>query len=346
MILPRNNEKEVRLNMRQTISRRRFLTTVGAAGALCSMPRHVTGWAEETPSSSELGFPLIDFHAHVEGRMTTARLLELAEKRGVKIGIAQHGGCTEEMKDDAGIQQYIATWEGLPVYRGMQAEGHTWMRCFSKDVVAQLDFVLADALTFPEKDGRWVRLWTPEAQITDPQDFMERYVEFNVQVISKEPIDIFANPTFLPDAIVKEYDDLWTKERMRKVIDAAVKYGVAIEINSRYNIPSTAFLRMAKDAGAKFSFGSNAHDESVGILDYSVNMAKELGLTASDMFVPAPFEQKPIMRRKQALQGAGCLSEPARRLGPGSAAWNPWSRQNPHARLGSIRIGEDLRQQR
>jgi len=301
MILPRNNEKEVWLNMRQAISRRSFLRGVSAAGALYTLSRPMAGWTEETPSSSELGFPLIDFHAHVEGRMTTARLLELAKERGVKIGIAQHGGCTEEMKDDAGIRQYIATWEGLPVYKGMQAEGHTWMRCFSNDVVAQLDFVLADAMTFPEKDGRWVRLWTPEAQITDRQDFMERYVEFNVQVISREPIDIFANPTFLPDAIAKEYDALWTKERMRKVIDAAVKYGVVIEINSRYKIPSLAFLRMAKDAGAKFSFGSNAHDESVAILDYSVKTAKELGLTRSDMFAPAPADRKPILTRALGL---------------------------------------------
>jgi histidinol phosphatase-like PHP family hydrolase len=261
------------------------------------MPRGALGSPRDRSTGGELGFPLIDFHAHVEEDMTLERALELARQRGVKLGIAEHGGCHEGMKNDEEVRDYIKRLTGQPVYKGMQAEGHNWMQCFSKEVVAQLDFVLADALTFPEKVGRWVRLWTPEAQITDKQDFMERYVEFNVQVISREPIDIIANPTFLPDAIVKEYDALWTRERMRRVIDAAVKYAVAIEINSRYEIPSLAFLRMAKDAGAKFSLGSNAHDESVGILDYSVKMAKELGLTASDMFMPAPFEQKPIMRR-------------------------------------------------
>ncbi len=300
MILRRNREMEVRPNMRQTTSRRSFLASVAAGGALCTMPRRLTGWAEDAPSSDDLGFPLIDFHAHVEENMTLERALELARQRGVKLGIAEHGGCHEGMKDDGEMKRYIERLAGQPVYKGMQAEGRNWMQCFSKEVVAQLDYVLADALTFPEKDGRWVRLWTPEAQITEPQDFMERYVEFNVRVISREPIDIFANPTFLPEAIVKDYDALWTKERMRKVIGAAVKYGVAIEINSLYNIPSLAFLRMAKDAGAKFSFGSNAHGESVGVLAYSVKTAKELGLTRSDMFAPAPANRKPILTRALA----------------------------------------------
>jgi histidinol phosphatase-like PHP family hydrolase len=297
MILPRHRGKGVRHNMRLTISRRNFLSTVGAAGTLFTAPCCLRAWAEDAHASNDLGFPLIDFHAHIEGSLTLESALELARQRGVKLGIAEHGGCHEAMKNDDDMKRYIDRLSGQPVFKGMQAEGHNWMQCFSKEVVAQLDFVLADALTFPEKDGHPVRLWTPEAQITDPQDFMERYVEFNVQVISREPIDIFANPTFLPRAIAKEYDALWTKARMRKVIDAAVNYGVAIEINSRYNIPSLAFLRMAKDAGVKFSFGSNAHDDRVGILDYSVKMAKGLGLTASDMFMPAPFDRKPILIR-------------------------------------------------
>ena len=117
----------------------------------------------------------------------------------------------------------------------MQAEGHDWMKCFSEEVVAQLDFVLADAL--------------------------------------------------------------WTEQRMRKVIDAAVKFQIAIEINSRYSIPSLTFLRRAKEACVRFSFGSHAQDENIGKLDYSVRMAKELGLTHEDMFMPAPPDQKPILRR-------------------------------------------------
>jgi len=123
-------------------------------------------------------------------------------------------------------------------------------------------------------------------EIDDKDDFMERYVDFNIQILSTEPIDIFANPTFLPHCIADEYDVLWTKERMKKVIEAAVKSDIAIEINSRYKIPSLAFIKLAKDAGAKFSFGSNTHGEEVGMLEYCLEISKKVGLTRRDLFIP------------------------------------------------------------
>jgi len=265
---------------------------------VAAVPSHALMSRAAGEKSQGFDFPVIDFHAHVEPPLTIARALELAKERGVKIGVPEHGGRNQVLYDDTTLKQFIARLAPYPVYKGMQAEGLDWPRCFSKEAVAQLDFMLSDALTFPEKDGRLVRLWTPEAKIEDKQDFMDRYVAFNVRVISDEPIDIFANPTFLPEALVPEYDALWTKQRMTKVIEAAARHHVAVEINSRYNIPSLAFLKMAKDAGVKFSFGTNNHDESLGKLDYSLRMAKELGLTRKDMFMPAPPDRKPILWRK------------------------------------------------
>jgi len=283
--------------MRHKISRRGFLASAAAAGALGVLSANAPALAGDETPGSELDFPLVDFHAHIEGSLTIEEALRLAKERGVKLGIVEHAGFDELIHNDAALQRHIQKLSRLPVYKGIQAEGHNWMNCFSKEAVCQLDYVLADALTFPEKDGRRVRLWTPEAKIVDKQDFMERYVDFNVQVISNEPVDIFANPTFLPEAIANEYDTLWTKERMRKVIDAAVKHGVAIEINSRFHIPSLAFVKMAKDAGVKFSFGTNNYGTDVAKLDYSIQIAKECGLTRQEMFTPQPPDKKPILTR-------------------------------------------------
>jgi histidinol phosphatase-like PHP family hydrolase len=283
--------------MAQKISRRCFLECAAAAAALSIVPGRVAGNPSDTVPGDKPDFPLIDFHAHLEGEITLEKALQLAKERGVKLGVTEHGGFGQPLGSDEDVKRFLGRLAGQPVYKGMQAEGLDWMECFSKEVVAQLDFVLSDALTFPEKDGRRVQLWTPEAKVADKQDFMERYVDFNVRVISSEPIDIFANPTFLPESIAAEYDALWTKERMKKVIDAAVKYGVAIEINSRYNIPSVAFIKTAKKAGVKFSLGSNAHGADVGKLDYGLKIAKACGLTRQDMFMPASKDQKPILRR-------------------------------------------------
>jgi histidinol phosphatase-like PHP family hydrolase len=126
---------------------------------------------------------------------------------------------------------------------------------------------------------------------------MEMLVK-RIQGVMHEPIDIYANATYLPDQIAAEYDALWTPERMAKVIDAARENDVAIEINNRYKIPSAAFIKAAKTAGAKFSFGTNNADANLGRLEYSIQMVKQCGLVWQDIFVPKPPGQKPIQVKK------------------------------------------------
>jgi histidinol phosphatase-like PHP family hydrolase len=276
------------------ISRRSFL---GIAGAVSALPFTRLRAQEPPPTATGLDFPIVDFHVHVEGATTIEHVLQLARQRGVKVGIAEHGGVGEGMKTDADMQQYLARWEGQPVYRGMQGGGLTWSKMFSPDMIARLDYVLSDALTFPDKDGRLVRLWTPEAVITDAQDFMEHYVAFNLEVMNVEPIDILAHATFLPDDILHDYGTLWTEERMEKVIETARRHTIAMEISCTYKVPSKKFILKAKAAGLKFSFGSNTHGEEVGRVGYGIQMAKECGLTAQNMFMPPPHDLKPIIRR-------------------------------------------------
>ena len=247
--------------------------------------------------------PLVDYHAHLDSVVTLERALEISRQRGVKLGIVEHAGTRENkypglLSNDADLKAYIAKLDGKPVFKGIQAEGLDWMTCFSKDAVIQLDYVLSDALTCPDKQGNRVELWRPWVRIDDKQEFMERYVAFHLEVMRREPIDILANPTFLPECLQPEFDALWTPDRMRKIIGAAIQYGVAIEINSNYLLPRPPFLRMAQRAGARFSTGSNIHGLDVGKLDYCVEIAGRLGLRRKDFFTTAPVGRKPIEWRK------------------------------------------------
>lgn len=253
--------------------------------------------------------PRVDFHAHPDAGLPHEKAiavnLEISRRRGVRFGILEHAGTRANkysnlISTDEEMRRWIGLLEGKPCFKGIQAEGLDWPTCFSKDVVAQLDYVLSDALTFPEKSGVRIELWRPWVDITAHarQDFMERYTDFNVKVMAAEPIDIIANPTFLPQCLMADFDSLWTPERMKRIVDASVQYGVAIEINSNYKLPRPAFLKMAKAAGARFSFGSNIHGPNVGQIDYCLEMAKELGLKRKDIFMPAPPGRKPIEWRK------------------------------------------------
>jgi histidinol phosphatase-like PHP family hydrolase len=116
-----------------------------------------------------------------------------------------------------------------------------------------------------------------------------------VKIITTEPIDVLANGTYLPDVLQKDFDALWTEKRMTRIIDAAAKHKVAIEISSGFKLPKLNFLKLAKDAGVKFLFGTNARKEAAaGTLTHSMEMARTLGLTKADFFTPAPPGKKPV----------------------------------------------------
>ncbi|MCX7047533.1 MAG: hypothetical protein NTX50_18870 [Candidatus Sumerlaeota bacterium] len=294
------------------ISRRNFFTkavkAAGSASFASVMLKGVKAKAAEISSTiaaaaQSSDVPMVCYHAHLDN-LGLDKALEIAQQKGVKLGIVEHAGTKENkypivLSSDEDLKRYIAMLEGKPVFKGIQAEYLDWMTCFSKDVVAQLDFVLTDAMTFQEKDGSRAHLWKKEeVKISDAQDFMERYTDYNVRVMATEPIDILASPTYLPEAIVKDFDTLWTPERMKKIIDAALKHNVALEISSGTKLPRLPFLKLAKQAGAKFSFGSNIRGANIANIDYCLEMAKELGLKKEDIFTPAPMGKKPIQIRK------------------------------------------------
>jgi hypothetical protein len=246
------------------------------------------------------GLPLIDYHVHLKGGLTLEQALEKSRQAGITYGIAENCGLGFPVTNDELLKQSFDRLEGRPVFKAMQAEGREWVDMFSPEVVARFDYVFSDALTFRDKQGRRTRLWMPnEVHIDDEQEFMDMYVDKIVTILENEPIDIFVNPTFLPEVIAEKYDELWTPQRMQKVIQAAVSNGVAIEINARYRIPSVKFIKLAKQAGAKFSFGTNNGDRELGHLEYSLDVAEQCGLTKDDMFFPKPYGKKPVQVKRQ-----------------------------------------------
>jgi histidinol phosphatase-like PHP family hydrolase len=244
---------------------------------------------------TQQGFPVIDYHTHLKGGLTLEELLEHSRRTGIRYGVAPNCGKGFAITDDAGIHAFLKGMEGKGVLRGMQAEGREWTSMFSAGAVAGFDYVFTDAMTFTDDRGRRTRLWiAEEVDITDAEAFMEMYVRKAVGVLNDEPIDIFVNPTYLPAAIAADYDALWTRPRMEKVIGAAIANDVAIEINSAFGIPSEAFIRLAKAGGARFSLGTNNAGRDLGTLEYSLRMVRLCGLSPADMFTPRPDGKKPV----------------------------------------------------
>jgi len=267
---------------------RREMLLASAAGSLSSLAAPVI--SDGIPIRG--GIPRVDYHAHVGDEITVDRAIELSKQRGVKFGLLQHAGVKGRgyaVSDDEQLRTWIKSLEGKPVFVGIEGEGVDWPSAFSAAAIAKLDYAQSDPLGMPDRSGQVLRLWSPDFRYDDAQEFMDRYTGFHVQLISTLPIDILAVPTFLPAVFRPDYDRLWTPKRMRTVIDAAVKHRVAIEIDCRFRVPSFQFLEMAKEARAKFAFGSNFQTvEGIGDISYCIEAYRRLGLTMKDLFRPRP----------------------------------------------------------
>jgi histidinol phosphatase-like PHP family hydrolase len=250
----------------------------------------------------DLGFPIVDYHVHLGPRFSIDDAVAASAERGIKFGILEHAGTKENeypvvLSTDRELQDWIAKLDGKPVYKGIQAEFIDWMPCFSKDVLAQLDFVLTDAMTARDANGKRVKMWLPAFDPGEAQEFMDMLVKWTVEIVEREPLDIFSHPLWIPRKFAAGADKLWTPERTRPIIDALKRTGTALEIDAA-RLPSLDFLKMAKEAKVKFCFGSNSGANGrVRGLEYCYEMAKALGLTKDDMFVPAPKGRKPVERR-------------------------------------------------
>jgi len=233
-------------------------------------------------------FPLLDLHVHLKSGLTLDDALKNARMYGYSYGIAINCGLKMGFETNGEVLEFLDNYARPPhSWLAMQAEGREWLDMFSQEVISKFDYVFTDAMTWTNNNGKRMRLWIPEeTEVGDPQDFMEQLVD-NIEKILTEPVDIYVNPTYLPAEIEDRYDELWTPERMDRVIRALVDNEVAFEINNRRRIPSPDFIKRAKEAGVKFTFGTNnggAND--LGRMDYAIEMISECGLTPPDMWMP------------------------------------------------------------
>jgi histidinol phosphatase-like PHP family hydrolase len=232
--------------------------------------------------------PITDLHIHLKGDFGIDNAVKKSQAENIKYGIAFNCGLKFPIHKDSQIDSLILTMKDYPQFLlGMQAEGREWVNMFSKESMQKFDYVFTDAMTFTDEKGRRNRIWVKdETWIENEEEFMNYLVRTIVNIMNEEPVNIYVNPTFLPEQMAGRYDIFWTNERMDKVIQAAKMNNIAIEINNRYRIPSSEFIKRAKDAGVKFTVGTNNMDSNFSGAEYAREMIKECSLTEEDFYKP------------------------------------------------------------
>ena len=237
-------------------------------------------------------FPVIDYHVHLKGGLTKEMAQAMSMNYGINYGVAPNageGGVGRMLADDNAGYAYYEEEKNMPFLCGVQGEGRKWTATFSQEALGIFDYLFTDAMTIVDHKGRLSRIYRPEEVHYDgitKEQYMDHLVDQTVKILTNEPADIFANPTYLPEDMQADYDKYWTDKRINQVLDVLQKYQIALEINARYKIPSLKIIRMAKERGIKFTFGTNNVDANFGKLEYSLEAVEACGLTTDDLWFP------------------------------------------------------------
>ena len=239
----------------------------------------------------QVDFPVIDFHVHLKGGLTKEQAHAKSLNYGINYGIAPNvgeGGVGRMLRSDAEADAYYAEVKDLPFLRGAQGEGRKWPYEFSRRALGMFDYLFTDSMTIVD-DGVPLRIYRP-AEFKLNGRTREEWMDFLVSQIEKiltnEPVDIYANATYLPPPLAADYDALWTDARINRLLDTLVENHVALEISARYRIPSAKIISRAKARGIKFTFGTNNENADFGRLEYALDMVDACGLTAADVWFP------------------------------------------------------------
>ena len=238
-------------------------------------------------------FPVIDYHVHLKGGLTKEQAHAMSMNYGINYGVAPNageGGVGRMLADDKEVYEYYDEVKLLPFFCGVQGEGRKWTRTFSQEALSIFDYLFTDAMTIIDHKNRNSRIYRAEEVHYDgitKEQYMDRIVEQTVKILTNEPADFFANPTYIPEDMNMDYEEYWTDERINKVLDVMQRYNIALEINPRYKIPSYKIIGMAKERGLKFVFGTNNVDADFGKLEYCIEAIEKCGITADDIWFPS-----------------------------------------------------------
>lgn len=250
-------------------------------------------------------YPVVDYHVHLKLGLTLEEALKRSQETGVGYGIAVNCGKGFQVENEEGARAFAESLRGAPAYAAMQGEGREWVDMFPRRAAEQFDYVFTDSMTWSDNRGKRMRLWMPNevGVISDAEEFMETFVSRTVGILEREPIDIYVNPTFLPPPLDKDYDKLWTDERIKKVVKALKASDVALELNDRYLLPGIRVVQAAKAEGVKFTFGTNnAGPKDLRRSDYGVEMVEKCKLASTDFFTPKPRGERAIDRKGAVMK--------------------------------------------
>ncbi len=249
-----------------------------------------------------------DLHCHTtmsDGNLSLEQVVALARERGVQVGIADHVSTRNAAMfiSHAGeLRAYLDAVDRTPAFRsGEFCWCDTLWRELPAELMERFDYRIGSNHGFWLPDGSTGSPWwetLPPPWRERPQELMEIMVANLCDMVRTMPIHIAAHSTFAPPALYALERDVhawWTPEREDRYVEALAESGVALEISNRYRLPHDRLLVKAREAGVRFSLGSDGHSKrQVARLEWAAEAARRAGYTERELFVPERRAQRRV----------------------------------------------------
>lgn len=237
---------------------------------------------------------LFDHHVHTERSDGRLSLADRARSMAVRPhGVSDHFPWREKMRHDDDVLRYLddAARLGLrvgieydlgvapPLRPSTRQALHYTIGAVHQVVIDGVRVGFDEAGAFM-KGQRAPSAFAEATRFGDPalqRRILDRTLEVVRQGIDAVEIDILGHPTFSPLAALGDPEESFPVDWQERLIDLCVTSQVAIEVNESYGVPHHAFLVRARERGALFSVGTDAHGE-IGPLDRTEAMIRDAEL--------------------------------------------------------------------
>lgn len=125
--------------------------------------------ANTKTSAIDPDLKMMDLHVHRSEQQSIEQIVEKSQRLGIPIGVMENvapwGITTNEQ-----MQAYIDSIRPYPVYVGLQPMSPGWSKNFSKDIIAQADYIAMDPQIVPNGNGygETIQVWEYATYIDDP----------------------------------------------------------------------------------------------------------------------------------------------------------------------------------
>lgn len=225
--------------------------------------------------------PKFDFHIHTrysDGSTEPIRMVEAATTRGLEaVAITDHGPELSVGIDPSKINQMIKDVRiikrdsEIPVLIGIEANilGVNGEIDIDEDTLDELELVIGG-----------VHHLTSSIEV--PNILAGDYLKALRNAIKLREIDVIAHPFWYYEDLTKYI----SREDVMEFARLAAENKVAIELNTKYRLPSRDFIITCLREGVKLSLGTDSHNPGdVGKLNWQIKLLSDIGVDEEDFIL-------------------------------------------------------------